>query len=356
MPTKLKMKKKEGEDEFEATVVEEGEESLLDTMGEVYDEIASKNQEEGEEEDDALREEKEGEEEEGREEEVELEAEADEEDVDDEDEDEEIVASVEVEAPHGWSDDAKAEFDELPSKQKETISAMSKGMQADYTRKMQGIGDVVNALQPIQQECVRGGITFGDAIRRMVGAHVQLQEKPAEAVRAIMQAYGVSPDAVLGVEGAEETVNPAINNRIQELEQKVDQTTQGFVQNQNQQIDAQVQEFRKTHEHFDKVQDMMTNMVHSLTLAGQPIPSLQDLYDRACLVHPEVSESLIQKKKEDAASDRIESRKKRVERSKRATKVGKKKSAPRESSETGPLTLHDTLSDVWDDKVAEKAS
>lgn len=343
-------------DEIKTKEELEEEESVEETMSRVIDELTPDIEEEKEEEDGLQGEE----EEEGKEEEIDEvaeEGEAKEDDEEerseeDEDEDEKIVVSPEIEAPQSWSEEGKKEFAELPPKQQEMVVNAYKGMQGQFTQRMQGIAGIVSALEPIQDECVRGGIKYEDAIRKMVGAHVQITKDPAAGIRGVMQIYGVTPEQVLGINQGEADLPPAAQERISKLEAQVSQGVQTLQANQNQMVESEVIEFMKNNEFFEEVENEMAMLVSSFTSTGQPIPPLKDLYDRACWSNPAVREKLIAKQTGETASDKVEERKERVAKSKRAAKVGKKRSAPR-TEETGEKNLRQLIGEQYDASVAQ---
>lgn len=341
----------------------EGDESIEETMARVIEELEEKEEEDGLQGEEEKREEGEREEvgeEEEKEEEVAAKPDEKEEKVEEkveedvEEKDDDISIPAEIEAPASWSDDAKEEFMELPPKQQESVVNAFKGMQADYTRKMQGIGGIVNALEPIQRECIENGIKYEDAIRRMVGAHLQISKDPAEGIRGVMQLYGVTPDQVLGIKPDDGGTSSADQDRISKLEAQVSQGQQAIQQNQNQVIESEVLEFAQKNEFFEEVESEMSMLVNSFISTGQPIPPLKDLYDRACWSNPTVREKLIARQTGEAANDKVEERKERVARSKRAAKVGKKRSAPRQA-ETGDKSLRQLLGEQYDASVANAA-
>ena len=345
-------------DEIKTDKELEGEETLTETMAKVIEDMEAKSEKE---EDDALLEGEEEGEEEGREEVIEEESDGEGEvklssseeggDTKEDAEDEVADVPLEIEAPAPWSDDAKEEFLDLPSKQKEAVVNAFKGMQSDYTRKMQGISGIVNALEPIQRECVEQGIKYEDAIRRMVGAHVQITKDPAEGIRGVMQIYGVTANQVLGINSDSGETSGVDQDRISKLEAQVSQNQQNFQATQNQVIESEVLEFAKNNEHFAEVENEMSMIVNSFVSTGQPVPPLKELYDRACWSNPTVREKLIAQQHGVDANDKVAERKERVARSKRAAKVGKKRTAPRQA-ETGDKDLRQLLSEQYDASLA----
>lgn len=349
------------------TKEEEGtEETLSETIGKMFDvaqeeaedkedgesEELSEESDEGEDEDGDEHSD-EGEKEEVPESKVGDDSELEEEEESDE-EDEEIIPESEVEAPSSWSDDAKEEFSELPASQQENIVKAFKGMQADYTNKLQGISQVVSALKPIEEECVESGTTYPQAIARMVGAHVQLKKNPAEAMRGLMGLYGVTAEQVLGVPDNEgDNIPSALKEKIDKLEAQVNETTTRTREQMLEDNKASVIKFKENAEFYEEVEEAMGDMAEAAAKAGQSIPSLEELYDRACWLNPSVREKKIAKQRSGQDMDRVKERKKRVAKSKRASRVAKRSSAaPDKKGDREPTSLRDVIEQQFDASTA----
>lgn len=260
---------------------------------------------------------------------------------------EEAVYSSDVAAPSHWDDEAKEEFDTLPPKQQEQISKISRGMQSDFDKTMNGFKGIANALQPINEECLQRGLTYEDAIRKFVGIHSQLLSDPVTGIRTVMETYGVTPENVLGVNpnGRQETPD---SRRIADLEAQVHSTQQNFINQQAAAIDAQVEEFKKTAQHYDEVEQDMIALVGSHQAAGQAIPPLKELYDRACWANPSVRGKLLAEREAGGAKDKVNQRKEQLAKSKRASRTVKRGGGQKQQAEKPPKTLHDILSRNWD--------
>lgn len=344
--------------------LEDPELSVEEVMSVVYDDIEEKIN--AEEEEDGLREEGEGEgEEEGREEiEEGLEEgeptgeeegekkEAIEEEGEDEDEDgekiEATISSTEFDPPQNWTDDAKEEFKELPQKQQTQILEMQRGMQSDFQKTMNAFGGITNALEPIKNECVQMGLKYEDAIRKMVGMHVQLMQDPIPAMQTLLQTYGVTSEQVLGVK-PDTGIPPAADDRITQLENRVNQTTQGMFNQHMAGVDAQVQELIKSGKHFAEVEDDMAILVDTYQRTGQPLPPLKELYDKACWSNPQVRAKLMAEQKAEETNEKVEQRKKQVDKSKRAARTSKRGTSGHTEEKDPPKSLHDVLSRQWDE-------
>jgi hypothetical protein len=227
-----------------------------------------------------------------------------------------------------------------------------KGMQADYTRKLQGISGVVSALSPIHQECVENGITYDEAIRRFVGIHERLKKDPKTTIRQVAALYGVDLDNLDKESNGNGSLPPEVSKRIESLENEVKSTREGSIQMQAQKIAQEIEEFKKTAPFYDQVEQAMVGIVNLCVNTGKPVPPLKTLYDDACWMVPSVREKLIAKERKGEMSDSVVSRKQRVEKAKQASRSIKRRSKESVEKPGDPGSVRDTLSAVWDEAVS----
>lgn len=361
---KLKITGEEALDDVEA--------STEDVMSAVWDNVLEDKGIPDRGEEDGLQEQEQEEEEKGREEKPVVDDEAGEEEkkelpisLEEEDEipsspgetiEDGISHAQEFDPPPGWSDDAKEEFGALPPKQQEQLVQMQRGMQSDFQKAVNGVSGIVQALDPIKDECIKYGLKYEDAVRKFVGIHKQLLEDPAAGMRTVMSTYGVTPDQILGIE-EDDGMPPQARDRIAALEQKVDQTTQGMQQQQMAAIDQSVEAFKNGpgKEFYDAVEQDMIVLVNSHQQMGRPVPPIQELYDTACWANPQVRAKLLAKQNADKTTDKIEKRKESVARSRRAARTVSRGSSGRIEEKEAPTSLHDVLSQTWDDAEKNRA-
>jgi hypothetical protein len=261
---------------------------------------------------------------------------------------EEELEAGDLEPAQHWPDEIKEEFAELPAKSQKFLIKSMKGMQGDYTRKTQGIADLVSSLDPIKEECVQAGVTYADAVRRFVGVHKRLQTDPRNAILYVMQEYGITVDQIFNQGGASGATDPETAKEIASLREEV-QASRQMVQDQNSaQLNASLAEFRESHEHYDEVEPDMTQIVNGLNASGLPIPPLQELYDRACWANPTVREKLFEEQKEEKAKEQVTKRKKRIAKSKKAARTARKTSATESRKTQQRMGLREQLADAMD--------
>lgn len=269
-------------------------------------------------------------------------------DEEDEEEDVDEIDRIEVEAPSAWPDEAKEDFSKLPAQSQEFLVNTYKGMQADYTRKLQGISDISTALDPIREECVEAGISYADALRRFVGIHKRLLKDPENALVEVAQLYGVPLE---NIRKTESSVDPAIDQRLSATEQRIEQSEANLQRQQAIALNNAIEEFKKTAPHFDAVEGEMAKMVRAHTAQGLPIPSIQELYERACWTIPKVREKLLAEQKTSGLKDSTEERRLKSAKAKKAARSKSKRSTESAKDQPGleNMSTRDVLSAVWDD-------
>lgn len=213
----------------------------------------------------------------------------------------EEVKEVTFAPPEHFSDDDKKIFEGLPQEQQEWMLGRYKNMEADYTKKTQAHAEfkttyepIDQLIEPIRQNLVLSGITPALYIQRLMTADQYLNSQPKEAIKWLMQSYGVSLDALEGE--ADDTSDPEIQGLRKELtdlrsslesRQKADETAL-YTSAAN-----QISEFREAkdeagkplHPLLDDVMEDITRLAHAERAIGRQ-PDLADLYDRAVWANP----------------------------------------------------------------------
>jgi len=274
-----------------------------------------------------------------------VEVEATEED-DDESEEQETV----FQAPEHWSSDERTQFESLPPEAQEVLLARDKSFQTGYQEKAQSISAITDAIKPWEQSLAQRGLTPEQAIRTLFAAQHQLDTDAVGGILQIAQNYGVLDQ--LQAKFAPETddddlTDPqtkALLNRIDQLEGRLEQTTQGIQQQQNQTVQQQIESFQTAvddkgelkHPHFEEAMPMILAAVQS----GD---TLDAAYDKAKWSVPAYRDSLVQKESEKTVAAKA----KKVKQAKRAARGVKTngKADPEEGSEV--LSLKEDLEEAF---------
>lgn len=253
-----------------------------------------------------------------------------------------------LEPPAHWKVVAKEEFKELPDNAKRIVLNRVKEMDADYTRKTMEVSDLKREYEPVQElfkpyvnQMRTAGYTPATAIQAWMQAEAALTNPATrgQAVRALIENYKIDPQEILGqraqVAGVvdpndpearakaeiDQILNPyltPVQQQIKEIEAKLGQFNQfqnNFAQqqrsSQEQQILGQIQSFANAkdaqgnlaHPYYSDVEGDMALIVAGLRNTNQPIPDLEDIYQRAVYSNTATRERLMSAQRNAAATD-----------------------------------------------------
>ncbi len=186
------------------------------------------------------------------------------------------------------------------------------------------LADKINKAAEPYINTIRGlGIDLPQAVSGLMKVDHDLRTLPYDQKLQVLQrvALGYGIDLSGQVQAAQPTqaYNPAFQNIQNELTQMKGQF-QSFTQQQEaaqkQQAMQEIERFTKQAEHFSEVEDTMTQLLQSGIVAGTGMTErLQDAYDKAIRLHPEIFDKVQSAKQ---ASADAEKRKAADEAAKRA--------------------------------------
>lgn len=246
-----------------------------------------------------------------------------------------VEAKTELEAPSNWSKARKEQFAEQPESAKQFILDRHKEMEADYTRKTTEIADfkreygtIDNLFTPYRDQMRQAGYTPATVVQAWFSAEQALMNPATrvQAIRTLATSYKVDLAELVGGQ-AQPTIDPndpeavarkqleeilspyvtPLRKQVEELSGKLTQQEQFRTQvTQSQRHDAQtrvlneIQSFANAadakgvlaHPYFNDVENDMAFMAAGYQQMNQPVPSLEDLYQRAVRANPATYERL----------------------------------------------------------------
>lgn len=266
-------------------------------------------------------------------------------------EEEEVkLLAGELEPPDFWPGNIKEEFKRMPRKSQEFYLNSYKGMQADYTQKMQSIAEVHRAIDPVREDLTKTGVSEGEMIRRFVAVHKRLEEDPQKAIKWIADLYGV-PVEVRGA-AVEDDEPPKVKELSERI--RVQEMTQALERARS--INTEIEHLKASGKMplYAEAEPVMMRLVAMARAAGQPLPPLMELYEQAVWVTPQLRERHLAHKSAADAKAKLEETKKDVAKAKRA--VGKTDGASAEPApkKRRPTTLRDELSARYDEAMRRR--
>ena len=243
-----------------------------------------------------------------------------------------------------WDEETREAFTQLPEHMQEFMLKRDKEMTADYTRKTQEIAGIKRALDPVRDEIKEMGIDEGTAISNLVATHRLLKAKPFIGIQYLMMAYKMSPEEVQEKWQDPETFTQNIKEgtRLSRVENELDERRSSEQEAAYKANVVEIEEFAQDHPHFSAVEPKMKELVREALIAGEPKPSLQSLYDRALKALKDSGFSPAEESGKPKTGKEVKRAKKASTRLKSVPK--KEASKPKKAT-----TLHDDLSQGWDE-------
>lgn len=246
-----------------------------------------------------------------------------------------------------WSNEDKATFGKMPKEAQEFLISKDKKFQAHYTRKLQEVAEIRRALEPARPEMQYFGVSEADAIRRLVGAHKMLQEKPYEAIQFIADTYGIDLGKSTTAEPRPE--ESAAVAEVRSIRQEMANRERMALQARVMAWEKQIETFKKDHEFFEEVEPAMTRIAEGYTARGEDIPDLASLYDQAVYADPTVRQRAIARDRAAEEKKRLEAEKASAKKARRAVNAKVRgSSAAAEERTRAEKTLRDELAAAWD--------
>lgn len=266
-----------------------------------------------------------------------------------------------ITAPEHWSATDKAVFDNSPPELQEWILARHKSMEADYTRKTQGIADFKRDYEPVQalldpykSTLAQMGVTPAQYVERLAQADRKLSQDPVNGLKEIAQMYNI-PLSQLGENSSgegDEFADPEMQTLRQELADLKGSVTQRqqaeYTERQNT-IVSEIQQFAEAkddagelaHPYFNDVMDDIMMLAQAERTAGRQ-PVLQDLYDKAIWSNTSVREQMQAAITAAQAKKAIDEASAKAAQAKKASKSVS--GAPHGSAPSADLSLREQLS------------
>jgi hypothetical protein len=276
---------------------------------------------------------------------------------------EETKPDVSEKAPVSWSPKARQAWATLPSEVRNEVAKrerdFSVGIQR-YAETAKYGSEVQKALAPFQSIIRMEGADDITAISSLAQTAATLRlGTPVEKARIIsdlVNVYGVdigTLDSVLAGETPspeEDKISKILEQRLKPFEELLGTVRQGREQQVRsvvETVDKEISTFETKAEFLNDVRNDMADILELAAKRGQKL-SLQEAYDKAVLLHPEISEILQQRKL-------IESRTKNrevIER-KKAASASLSGGAGGVVATKEPKSVRDALAAAWDAAVGE---
>ena len=260
-----------------------------------------------------------------------------------------------IQPPSSWRANVREQFAALPAEVQEEVlrreSDFHKGIEqyrtdADYGRNLKSV------FAPYQQDFASLGVNETQAVSSLLQTERTLRLGTPEQKLAIFQSmassYGVPVEALVSDDGdVRQTamLNAQLTSRLNQLEQQL----HGFTTAQQSQVQAQatdsITKFASdpANKWFSDVREDMGRL-----LEGGIAADLQDAYDKACNMRPDIRAAIAAQQQREADEKRQKEAQQRVIQAKKSASVNVRQSGPKPVASNAPRTIDDTLREVYD--------
>ena len=248
-------------------------------------------------------------------------------------------------APSSWSKDAATKWADLPAEIKAEIHKRESDYHKGIEPYRQGAAiaqEMQKVIAPYAQNIQASGVHPMQAISHLLGVEHTLRngspQEKAQKVAEIARDYGIDLQQIQPLP----PIDPQTQALIQQ-NQQLQQFQQNTLQQQNQAVASEIEAFRANPEnvHFEAVKDDMAALLQS----GRAT-DLQDAYDKAVWMRPDIRQTLVQQQRTDAQKQAAEQ--KRRARAKTASGGVRGAANPKATTLNPDASLRDTLNAALD--------
>jgi len=264
-----------------------------------------------------------------------------------------------VKAPVNWSPAEREHWSKIPRQYQDKIVAreaeMEKAMEGTAVARkthdaMERLGE---AYAPVlAAEGAENPIAAAEHLFKYVaGLRMGTPAQKANIIAQVIQQYGIDIDALDMVLSGQPAADPAQNQMMQLIDQRMAPVNQLLETMQGNQASAnaaretevgnELATFQKTAEFMDDVRMDMADILDMASKNGRDM-SLQEAYTRACSFNPEVSKILDSRK---AAADLTGNQTNMQDKANAASSIAGKQSGTGGGAEN--MSLRATLEDAW---------
>jgi len=253
-----------------------------------------------------------------------------------------------AQAPSSWKKDISEKWSELPPEVRAEIhrreSDYHKGIE-QYKQAAEQAEYLQQAIAPYMQNIQASGVPPAQALQHLLGVEHTLRNGTAEQktrlIAEIARDYGIDLEDITPAPPLDPQVQQLIqqNRHLQQFQQTVQQQQQSAVK-------SEIERFRDNPEnvHFEEVREDMAVLLETGRAAN-----LQDAYDMAVWMRPEIRQTLVQTQRAEAEKRAAEQQRK--QRAKTAAGSVKGSANSKATSVSSNASLRDTLTAALDGDI-----
>lgn len=202
-----------------------------------------------------------------------------------------------VEAPAGWSAEAKAEFTKASPVVQAAVLKREAEMNEGGARWSEEKKTLLSHFEPLRGASERYKTHPAEVLKRLASANDYLERDAPAAIKWLADSYGVDLSKLATGQPAAAPSTPSqpqADPRLNELQSKVSQFEQRFEAEETAKVNGQISAFASApgHEHFETVKADVGYLMLAAAQAGKEL-TLDQAYEQACWAAPDIRAKLI---------------------------------------------------------------
>lgn len=250
-------------------------------------------------------------------------------------------------APTSWSDEDKAVFSKLPPDAQNVIAKREserdnflQQQSRQFNHMKQEYGAIDSQLTDIKHVMRENNLTAPQMIKEFVGLYKLSERDPVQYMNMFAQSKGLNLQQIASgkIDPTQINLQTALS-KISELENRINSSSEKEEQSANVYAQTEVEKFSANPEnkYMDTVRDDM-----AMLLREEKAKDLQDAYDKACRMNPDIYAEL---EKDKAAKSAKEQNKKALDAKKSAgVRIRTKEMS---TAQSAPTSIRDTMKEVY---------
>jgi len=210
-------------------------------------------------------------------------------------------------APAAWAKEHHPLWDKLDPAIQEVIlkreTDVSRGFE-ERALKARPYEELDQIFQPHRQRWHLNGWSEAQAIQQLLAAQTYLEQDPVNAIRWLAASYGLRPEQLYQqqtqVDPMAQYVAP-LHQRIADLETARQREREAVQQHQDRALLSEIESFSKDHPHLEHLRHDM-----AVLLANGRAETLQEAYDKAIWMYPELRTQILADQAKDQAAKSAE--------------------------------------------------
>jgi hypothetical protein len=261
-----------------------------------------------------------------------------------------------VSAPTSWAADKRALLDKadpalreyIALREKQQIEGVAK-LKTEYEGKLGTLAPIAEALRPVEARLKVNNIHPAQYVANLAAADEALRTNPLQAIQEVARMYGIDLGQLqTGAQQAQAYVDPnqaALYQRLGQVETFLQQQQRMQHEAEAAQLNSTIEAFKSDPKnvHFETVRPIMSRL-----LKAEQATSLQDAYEQAIKLHPEVYAQVTQAQRAAEEETRKQEAARRAAEAKRSASVNVATKGTVGASPSTPKSMEDTIRQVAD--------